>query len=136
MKDISLNLYGSETASATLGLAPNNVRGIDATLQHWLRAVMTRPGSNVFDREYGSSIAALVGANIDPRGPISEVVSVGLQQATASVIRGQDERDIPDDERLVRHELLRVDQSDRDKLRIIVRLYNANNQVITVGLSV
>lgn len=137
MIDIWVNMYSDDAYGATIfsfgEKTPISVEGMTRVVMQWIKALGTELGSDLFDPDYGSIFSSLLGSNVENSDTTRETVSIGLQQATESVVRNQQEAVLPDDERLLGHQLVSFTEVDVDSIEIIVSLQNVLNKSMLVG---
>lgn len=65
------------------------VKGFQKLINRWAKAFLTLEGSDLSNRDYGTSFPALIGSNISDRGEIQEVVRASVAKANATLFAFQ-----------------------------------------------
>jgi len=78
------------------------VRGFQKTVNQWVKCLLTRRGSDVTAKSYGTALPDIIGSNISSAEELNEFLVIAVQEATEQLRRAQflDAANTPDEERL------------------------------------
>jgi len=137
--DIWVNLFSDELNQVqfSFGLGAGEIQRVSGktrVLMQWVKVLMTRPGSNIFDLNYGTVFSELVNSNTSDDAYAREVGAAGIDQATAIIKKNQLGKSFPAGERLENHELLSFEKLSDTSVSFIVSLVNELGESMLVGI--
>lgn len=143
----SVDVY-SETFTSTptsfleprLGSMPATTRGLHKLVQQYVKILMTKPGTNVFDLESGGGLSTVIGALTDQRNMQAIVANVmsAINRTSRQVFNSQYRRAMPADERLKSVQVadIRVDpRSTGINIKLLFESEAGKAALSTVGLT-
>ncbi len=138
-EDIWVNLYSDTTGQVKFsfsveGTGVTRVKGKTRVLMQWLKALLTAPGSNLFDLNYGTVFNDLLNANVVDTGLIREIGIAGIDQATELIKDKQRSSRPSDEEKLKSSELLSFEKVSDTSVSFVVSLINARGESMLVGI--
>ena len=105
------------------------------TIIKWTKCFLTERGSDLSDKNYGTTIADLLMSNVYDISTIRDVVNISIGQATQKVQEYQSiSLNLSNDELLVGVRLLKFLQDSADGIIIDVEFTNANNSSMFLRL--
>jgi len=113
------------------------VRGFQKTINQWLKCLLTRRGSDVADKNYGTDFPNIFDSNVVSVSDTTERLTLALDDATTQILafqRTQSSVDLTDDERLANASILGIVPLDASSYTVYVLLRSVLNQDVKIVL--
>ena len=106
-----------------IGSTPRRTEGVVKLLQHFVKLLLTTPGTDIFRKTQGGGLLPALGTVVDPSnpGPLSARVMASINRARGQLVASQAVRFVPPEEKLRAVEVVRL-SFDRPTLSLLLWL--------------
>jgi len=122
-----------------VGPYPRMVEGIEKLIQNFVKLLLQRPGSDLYNQDAGGGILSIVGSAIEQGvdGSLSAKISQGVDRAFRFMQKSQStETNLPPTERILSAELLKLEIDERStSAAVTIRLISEAGEEATPRLA-
>jgi hypothetical protein len=127
-RDAVINIGLTDTIGITAGLSK--------LVQSFVKILLTRKGSSIFDPEMGSKFRDLLGMNINDNEVLEPLITQTVTDVEQYILDTQSSS-LPLDERLLKVQITNIAYNLKEQsVSVSVMIYNANNQVVGTNIEV
>lgn len=127
-RDAILNIGLSDSIGITSGLSK--------LVQSFVKILLTRKGTSIYNPEMGTRFRDLMGININDTEVLEPLITQTINDAERYIVDTQSSK-LPPDERLLKVEITNIAYSLKEQsVSVSVMIYNANNQAVGTNIEV
>lgn len=110
--------------------------GMSKLVQTFVKTLLTRKGTSMFDPEMGTRFRDLVGMNINDTEVLEPLITQTISDAEQYIVDTQSSK-LPIDERLLKVQITNLSYNLKEQsVSVSVMIYNANNQAVGTNIEV